>query len=163
MKKFWIQTIVLMIVIFGSMYVTFGDSGIGGFISTNQTLTTSKLKVGSATLEVEIADTPKKRSTGLSGRESLESARGMLFVFPEKKKYQFWMKGMKFPLDFIFIREGKVVDLIKNVSQPLPNQDDNSLSVYEPTTTIDMMLETNAGFVAANAIQIGDPVNLIKE
>ena len=72
------------------------------------------------------------------------------------------MKGMNFPLDFIFIRDGKVVDIIPNVQPPLPNQPDSNLPVYEPTVSINMMLEVSAGFVAAHSIKLGDQVYLIK-
>lgn len=162
-KKFAIQMIALVVVILGALYFTNNNGALQSVIpSSGQNLSQTRVKVNEAIVDVEVADTPAERSKGLGGRSSLASDSGMLFVFPETKKTQFWMKGMNFPLDFIFIRDGKVVDIMTNVQQPLAHQADSTLPVYEPTVPINMMLEVNAGFVSANSIKLGDQVYLIK-
>jgi uncharacterized membrane protein (UPF0127 family) len=87
----------------------------------------------------------------------------MLFIFPKEDNYKFWMKGLSFPLDFVWIREGRVVDLVTEVPQPAPGQADNTLPIIESSEGIDRLLEVNAGFVRANGIKIGDEVKMLQE
>lgn len=161
-KKFAIQVSALLIVAFAALYFSFNQNYIRGVIPGNQTLNQTQIRINETLVKVEVADTAAERSKGLSGRESLAEMAGMLFVFPESKKYQFWMKGMKFPLDLIFIQNTKVVDLIKGASSPPAGQDDFSLTIYEPTVPVDMLLEVNSGFSDKNNIKVGDQVSLIK-
>lgn len=161
-KKFAIQVAVLLIVAFTALYFSFNQDLIRPLVPGNRTLNQTQIKINDTLVKIEVADTAAERSKGLSGRDSLEADAGMLFVFPESKKYQFWMKGMKFPLDLIFIQNSKVVDLIKNASPPVKGRDDSSLTIYEPTIPIDMLLEVNSGFSAKNNIKVGDQVYLIK-
>lgn len=157
MKKFIIQSIALLTVFFAAMLIGFSKVDVP-FIP--QTLKSNVLLVNNVQLDVEIADTQSKRSVGLGGRQSLASDSGMLFEFSESKKYQFWMKGMKFPIDFIWIRQKKVVDILKNISPPQPGQKDETLPIYVPITEIDSVLEVNAGFVDGHNIKVGDQIQL---
>ena len=49
----------------------------------------TKVKIGENIITIEVSDTNKERSEGLSGRGSLPKDHGMLFVFEEAKKYPF--------------------------------------------------------------------------
>lgn len=161
-KKFVIQIAVLLIVAFTALYFSFNQGLIRPLVPGNRTLNQTQIKINDTLVKIEVADTAAERSKGLSGRDSLAADAGMLFVFPESKKYQFWMKGMKFPLDLIFIQNSKVVDLIKDAFPPVEGRDDSSLTIYEPTVPIDMLLEVDSGFSAKNNIKVGDQVYLIK-
>lgn len=157
MKKFGIQMIFLVIIILGGLYLTMNQSIWqsylpGGVINPP----TNQIKIGEVLLNVEIADNAGERSKGLSGRENLATSSGMLFIFDTAKQYQFWMKGMKFPLDMIFIKDGKVVDLLNNVPIPDPSMKDDNLPRYQSTVPMDMLLETNSRFVQANNVKVGE-------
>lgn len=117
---------------------------------------TKQVQINGSKLNIEIADTQAKRAKGLGGRENLASDSGMLFVFPEPKKYSFWMKGLSFPLDFIWIRGEKIVSILQNVPPPAPNQPDSSLPVYQPNVEVDKVLEVNAGVIQRLNIKVGD-------
>lgn len=168
MKKFWIQIALLLMLIFILLFMASRPEVLKGLLNGNfkpvvsSEFETKKLKVGTTLISVEIADTTPKRSQGLSGRESLPSGSGMLFVFDSPRKYQFWMKGMRFPLDMIFIRNGKVVDILENVPNPVLGTADKNLPVYQPTTEIDMVLEVNSGFVKQSDTRIGDDLLLVQ-
>lgn len=106
--------------------------------------------LGSWTLNVEIADTPEKQEKGLSGRDSLDENAGMLFVFQDNAP-GFWMKDMKFPLDFIWINAGgEIVEILPNIDPSTYPQ------VYEPLEPVKYVLEVNAGAAEANGLAVGD-------
>lgn len=107
---------------------------------------------------VEIADTDEKRTRGLSGRDKLEQNEGMLFVFPSPGFYRFWMKDMKFPLDFIWIDNDKIVDLTENVS--LPKSAGEILSTFSAKYPFDKVLEINDGKIKSYDIKVGDRILL---
>lgn len=113
-----------------------------------------KIIIKDQPLLVEIADTPQKRKRGLSYRKSLNKDEGMLFVFEEPGIYGFSMKGMRFGLDFIWIKDQRIVAITSNVE---PEQD-QALKIYYPPQPIDMVLEVNAGWAEENRIEIGDEI-----
>ncbi len=158
MKKFILQLVILVVVIFVAlMFATAKSPDIPFFPQQTQS---SKLQMGNTLIDVEIADNTTKRKQGLGGRKSLASDSGMLFIFDKPDRYTFWMKGLVFPLDMIWIRDDKVVDFIKNATPPSPDQKDETLPIYAPNQPIDKVLEVNAGFVDINNIKIGDSIQL---
>lgn len=115
------------------------------------------MQVGQAIIEVEVADTVSKRAQGLSGRKYMDQNHGMIFIFEEPSKYTFWMKDTLIPLDFIWIANGKVVEITNNVDIELGKRD-TELSRYTPINPVDSMIEMNAGWVEKNNIKVGDSV-----
>lgn len=113
--------------------------------------------IGDHMLNVEIADTQDEQLLGLSFRESLAEDAGMLFLLKDKHRYTFWMKDMKFPLDIIWILDGKVFEINPN-AQPEPGVKDSNLKIYIPSKPVDTVLEVNAGWAEKNGIKIGDRV-----
>ncbi|MDZ4221625.1 MAG: DUF192 domain-containing protein, partial [Patescibacteria group bacterium] len=69
----------------------------------------ARMRVGEAMVSVEVVRTSRDQSLGLSNRESLPQNAGMLFVYDDALVRDFWMRGMRFPLDVIWIAEGVVV------------------------------------------------------
>jgi len=106
-------------------------------------------------VQVRIADSTPAREKGLSGTEQLALDEGMLFLFSEPAKYQFWMKDMLFPLDAVWIRDGEIIDLTVNVAPPQPGQD---IPVFAPIKAADAVLEVPAGFAARHGLRLGLPV-----
>lgn len=161
MKKFLVQTILLVIVIAAALYLYNPKGGIKiGFPFLPGQSSFKQLQINENVLKVEIADTKDKRSKGLGGREKLASDEGMLFIFPDAKKHSFWMKGLKFPLDFIWINDNKVVDIIKNVPSPTEGQKDEDLPIYLPITEVNRVLEVNAQTVDRMGIKVGDTTKI---
>jgi hypothetical protein len=93
-------------------------------------------------LRIEIADSDPARTQGLSGRESMDADAGMLFVFDASGIYPFWMKDMKFPLDMVWIDDGKVVD-VATLRQPVPTE--LVPPSHIPSVKASLVLELNAG------------------
>jgi hypothetical protein len=102
--------------------------------------------------QVEVADTPAKRTMGLQYRKELGSDRGMIFLFPSEAPQSFWMKNTPIPLDMIFInRERKIVGIVE---QTVPFSLD-SRSVGVPSQFV---LEINGGLAKRHGLQAGDSV-----
>lgn len=160
MKKFIIQSILLIIVIGLGMFFYKSDPGTIPIPFLSQAPRANELKINDTVIKVEIADTQAKRSKGLGGKASLASDSGMLFVFERLDKYPFWMKGLSFPLDFVWIKSSEVVDILENIQPPERGTPDSSLQVYSSNTEVDKVLEVNGGFVKAHNIKVGDTVTL---
>lgn len=117
------------------------------------------VSAGTLSVNADIAATPEARKKGLSGRESLEINRGMLFVFETSGNYPIWMKGMRFPIDVIWIDENKKIVYIAPSALPEPGKKDSELVIYKPSANAKYVLEINAGLASANNLQVGDSVN----
>lgn len=112
------------------------------------------VRIGNISYAVEVAETPVSQAQGLSGRASLKEGSGMLFTFPERSPQTFWMKGMRFPLDFVWIAEGIVVGITENAPA------DDGLLTYGSPEPVDMVLEVNAGEINRLGIKAGDLVTV---
>lgn len=116
----------------------------------------TNITIGENTIIAEIADTNKKRSKGFSGRETLDEASGMIFIFDEASYHPFWMKGMNIPIDIIWIKDDEIVD-ITHQAQP---QDENNYSfkIYKPKRPAQFVLEVNSGYARKYNIEVGQAV-----
>jgi uncharacterized membrane protein (UPF0127 family) len=65
------------------------------------------VKIGDDHIKAEIAQSDQDKEQGLSGSSCIGVDQGMLFVFKESGKYDFWMKDMKFPIDIIWLNQSK--------------------------------------------------------
>jgi hypothetical protein len=124
------------------------------------TVQTREIKINGAVIKVKIADTEEKRKKGLSGIEKLNADEGMLFVFESKDAQpSFWMKDMLIAIDLLWLNDGKVVQIEKNILPPKPATKDEDLKLYRPETAIDYVLEVNAGFCEKNSIRVGQTLS----
>ena len=73
--------------------------------------------IGTTPIPLEVVSTKEQIVAGLSHRPFLQASHGMLFLFDHSAKFKFWMKGMRFPLDIMWINEDyKIVDITKNAA-----------------------------------------------
>lgn len=119
------------------------------------------LKISNFTIPVETAKTQNEIKQGLSGRLSPPDNTGMLFVFDSPERRTFWMKDMRFSLDFIWIRNRKIVGFTENV--PPPTATKGVPQIVSPREDIDQVLEVPAGFIEQNQIKLGNDVYLVSE
>ena len=83
----------------------------------------------------------------------------MLFVFPNGQASSFWMKGMRFPLDFVWVgADCTVVDLIENVQHSPPDTPNSELKIFNSASPAAYTFEINAGEIARFGVEIGDEV-----
>ena len=107
---------------------------------------------------VKVADIPVSQAKGLSGKWWIPENVGMLFTYEEPEVLSFWMKEMRFGLDFVWIREGQVVDITQDVGKPLSLEAEKT--IVSPVVPADSVVEVNAGWVVRHKIQVGDNATL---
>lgn len=109
-------------------------------------------------IPITISDTESKRNQGLSGTASLAEGTGMLFVFDRPGSYGFWMKDMEYGLDFIWLNDNlQIVDITRSV---MPN---TYPKIFYPSEPVHYMLEVNAGFSTAHALEVGQSFELVRK
>lgn len=118
------------------------------------------LEINNVEINLEIVGTSEEMKKGLSGRIELAENQGMLFIFGPPGFYSFWMKGMLFPIDIIWINENKEVVYIKENLQPCVEED---CQLFTPDKKTKYVLEVKAGTVDRVNIKIGDEVTFSAE
>ncbi|HLC38813.1 MAG TPA: DUF192 domain-containing protein [Patescibacteria group bacterium] len=106
--------------------------------------------------QVEMVKTPIKMAEGLSGRNELATNSGMLFVYDDKQKRDFWMNKMNFDLDIIFIDDSRVVDFV-TLKKP---ESSNKIPKYTNLKPANFVLEIPAGEAKKLGLKIGDMVEI---
>lgn len=132
------------------------STGCGG---THNAGSDPSLEIRGQRVSVEIAETSEAQRKGLGGRDSLAWDRGLLFVYDEPGFYTFWMKGMRFDIDIIWIREQRIVDIHHQVPKPNPSPE-GRLPTYQPRELADRVLEVPAGYARAHGWRPGDWVEI---
>ena len=121
-------------------------------------LPVDKILVGGVPLTVEIAADPASRARGLGERDGLAPGAGMLFVFDQPQPLSFWMKNMRFCLDIIWIENGAIQGAAEQVCPEPAGTADADLAHYFSPAPVTYALEVPAGWLAANGLGVGTPV-----
>lgn len=108
---------------------------------------------------VEVAADPEARERGLMGRLELAEDCGMLFVYPEARRRQFWMKDCYIPLSAAFLDDGarvlRVVEMAPGAGvapERLPRFDSGGPARY--------VLEMGPGWFSRRGIVPGTVLDL---
>lgn len=134
---------------------------IHSHIMSKNVLDTQYLKgiaeIGGFVINTDIALTDKQKQDGLSIRNNMQENEGMMFVFKEPKQQSFWMKGMKFPIDIIWLDANlSIVHIEKNLQ---PCESFISCPSYRPSSNALFVLETVSGFADSHDLKIGKKIN----
>lgn len=144
-----------MLIAAGIFIIVFVVGGILALVIGGEN-ESAEVKIGSAVFKVEVASSIMEHSRGLSSRQQLADGEGMLFVFSSPGFYSFWMKGMIFPIDIIWISEDRIVGIESNVSPPASITD--NLKTYTPRFAVNKVLEINAGLAEKYGFKIGQQI-----
>lgn len=139
-----------MIRVLGALVVAFILTGCS--VPNVQTTPRATMQVGDQTYRVELARTTEQQAHGLSGRQSMENDEGMLFPYSPKTQPSFWMKGMRFAIDIIWIADEAIVGIEPNVVA------DDGARLYPAPQPIDAVLELAAGVATRDGLTVGDTV-----
>jgi uncharacterized membrane protein (UPF0127 family) len=151
--RFATPTTWLVVVAFGALV---------GACSRDPASATPTIKIRSDIVRVDVARTPEERARGLGGRTSLAPGAGMAFPFDKPGRPRFWMAGMYFDIDIVWIRDSRVVDFSERLPHPPPELDPLTagLPEYRPREPADLVLEVPAGTVHALGWERGDLVEV---
>lgn len=122
------------------------------FRPLSATSSASRKTVDLTNFHLDLATTDAERELGLGGRNTMADDEGMLFVFDKPGIYPFWMKGMQFSLDLIWLNGDRVVDV---ATLPPPASGDVIPATHTPLHLADKVLEINAGTAKALGIEPG--------
>lgn len=113
------------------------------------------LMIEDTSLLVSVAQTPAERARGLSGSPFLPAGIGKFFIFDGPGRWGIWMKEMQYSIDILWFDEaGQIVHIEEQVHP------DTYPAVFTPTVDTYYVLEVPAGFVATNALTIGNRADL---
>lgn len=112
-------------------------------------------------LRVLVAEHALAQKKGLGGytEESLEPHDGMLFVFSGSEVRTFWMKGMKMDLDVLWIGNGRILAIDRDVQAPFSRSEDPERMTSSPLM-VNAVLELPAGSVEEFGLVEGMSVTL---
>lgn len=101
---------------------------------------TTRAVLGGVELELEVADEPHERATGLMGRTEVPDGTGMVFLFDEPVSTSFYMFQVPVPLVAAFVRDGTVVEVLE--MEPCAEPEPGDCPVYGPDEAFDVVVET---------------------
>jgi uncharacterized membrane protein (UPF0127 family) len=104
-------------------------------------------------VKAETVKSKEKIEKGLSGRSSIATGRGMLFQMPSDEIQHFWMKGMQFAIDIIWIENGRIISCEKNIQPSDPR-------IFASPGKAGYALEVPAGVCDENRVKINDQVRI---
>ncbi|HAO64947.1 TPA: hypothetical protein DCQ44_03135 [Candidatus Taylorbacteria bacterium] len=162
-KKLYVITSIIIIV--GVFYVGYlravaptsnsNGSAKTGVLENGAIKNYKTIQIGRATIQAELATTEAQQVQGLSGRTSLATSTGMLFVFDRADKWGIWMKDMNFPIDVLWIDSNLKVNYIVENMTPASYP-----TTYWPQTPASYVLEIPVGTIKSDGISVGQSVVL---
>lgn len=112
------------------------------------------VSAGQRVFHADVAEKDWTRQRGLAGRKGLDPGQAMLFKFETDDLWGIWMKGMKFPIDIIWINKDDHVVHIEHSIEP----DGEPHEEYRPPVPARYVLEVAAGEARQANIQVGSTV-----
>ncbi|MFP6641765.1 MAG: DUF192 domain-containing protein [Myxococcota bacterium] len=112
--------------------------------------------IGHSRLPVELALTPEEQNLGLGERDALPWGHGMLFIHERPAFRRYWMRGMRFDIDIVWIRDGRVVEIAHRVTH-VPGE---TGPVVTSSELVDQVLEVPAGYAQTQNWRRGQRVEI---
>lgn len=110
----------------------------------------SFVKIKDYTIPTLLAISDEEQQTGLMYRKELPPS--MSFIYSTPKLNKFWMKNTYCPLDIVFIKNNKILEIHKG--EPM------STKIIGPDTLTDLIVELPYGTCSKLGVSIGDKVYL---
>lgn len=100
---------------------------------------------------IERALTPEEQARGLMFRTGIAEDEGMLFIFRDAGQRFFWMKNVPFPIDIIWLDEGKKVTGITRAEPCVADP----CRTYPSHGKVKYVVEVASGFSEKNGVIAG--------
>ncbi len=115
----------------------------------------SLLRLDGHSYHITVMRTTNQLQKGLSGTDGLAANDAMVFSFPRDDSWPMWMKGMKYPIDMVWLNDGgEVVYTVKDA------QPSSYPKTFQSPAPARYVIELPAGTVAKTGIKNGDPAGL---
>lgn len=124
-----------------------------GVTRPNPPLKTAEIRVGPATITVELARTELERERGLMFRKTLADGTGMLFIFDSDQRLSFWMKNTSLPLSLAYISSDGLI-------RQFVDLEPQSLEALQSERSVRYALEVPRGWFERAGVKVGDRVEL---
>lgn len=119
----------------------------------------SIVHVNEHTFNVSVADTGQEKQIGLAGCAQLPEKSGMYFPYDTPQRPTFWMKGMLIPIDILWVADGRIVGIERDVPPPTDFKTE-LLPTYRPDVEVTGVLELEAGSAEKYGLIPGSPVTV---
>ncbi len=114
-----------------------------------------QVRIRGETWTVELALTEREQQEGLSGRDTLDVKKGMLFVYPRAKNLIFCMRRCNIPIDIVFVgADLRVVNTYEMQVEP----DRAGRVSYSSNLPARYALELIGGTLKRLGVRVGDRV-----
>ena len=101
---------------------------------------------------------------GLGQRPGLLPDTGMLFVFDGSPQIRnFWMGGMRFCLDIIWLQDGAITGAAENTCPGPPGESQDRIPRHQSPGVAEYVLEVPAGFLDSHGYGVGTPVSFSQD
>lgn len=107
---------------------------------------------------VEVAKNSAEFAKGLAGRPCILPNQGMLFVFNRSGQYPFWMKGMNFPIDIVWINSAHKVAALEIDVEPSTYHSQNPYFENDPQHLAQFVFEMQANRSKQLHLGLGVPI-----
>ena len=114
------------------------------------------VSIGETRIPVELAITKEEQQLGLGERDTLKWGHGMLFVHERPEFRRYWMKGMRFDIDIIWIRNDRISSIAHRVRH-VPEENGPTIRSRE---LVDQVLEVPAGYAQTQGWRRGQVVQV---
>jgi uncharacterized protein len=112
------------------------------------------IKVGDRVVQMQLAVRPEEMQRGLMGRRDLGSDQGMIFIYLQPERMNFYMRNTPTPLDIgYFTADGRLHEVY-----PMYPFDEKTVS--SRSEAIQFSLEMNQGWYKANDVKPGAQLDL---
>lgn len=139
-------------------------AGIGIFLVTFLTTTPKpycpgapSITINGVQLRAAYACTKEEQAQGLSDiseEDWLKRADAMVFHFEDSAVRHFWMKGMQFPLDVLWVQNGQIVKMEGDIQPPAPGTE--PIRMNSAPHLVETVIELPAGSIDRYGLTEGD-------
>jgi uncharacterized protein len=138
--------------------------GVGAYWISTKTacldFNQASVQIDDTTLSVALAVTQQEQMRGLGGCHSIPPQSGLYFMYETPQNVAIWMRGMLIPIDIVWIADGEVIGIERDIPPP----DDHKTTLlpqYRPPRPVDGVLEIAGGKANDYGITVGSRVELL--
>ncbi len=112
-----------------------------------------KVTINSRDFHAQVADTDELRDIGLTNVEKMAENQALLMAYDTDSTWSVYTKGLKFPIDIIWVDKDHKVAFVARNAQP------SEKNMFRPGSKVRYVLQLPAGTISKYNISIGTQVD----